>query len=173
MAKHEKARQTSGSRPYEGPFLAVPLEVLRSPAWAAMSAHEVKLLLDIAEAYRGDNNGDLSCTWREMSQKGWASRDTLAKALSGLLEKGMIVLTRQGGRRTCNLYALTWRGIDECNGKLDVPATLNASCAWRSWRPESDGFSPPGVSKRPKFFDTPAVSSKHGGRAKELRNGTF
>jgi DNA-binding PadR family transcriptional regulator len=65
------------------------------------------------------NNGDLTAAWRTMRVKGWASKATLYKALRELDATGFIIKTRQGGRRLCSLYAVTWRGIDECAGKLD------------------------------------------------------
>lgn len=118
------------------PFLSLPRDVLYSPAWAAMTAHEARLLIDVAAAYRGANNGDLSATFSSMQRRGWVSKDTLAKALSGLLEKGFLTQTRQGGRNRCSLYAITWEPIHECGGKLDVkpsPVPLNT---WREWQPQ-------------------------------------
>ncbi|WP_075968202.1 hypothetical protein [Immundisolibacter cernigliae] len=127
-----RAKGRSSSKP----FLSLPRDALNSPAWSAMTAHEVKLLIDVAAAYRGRNNGDLACTFSLMQKRGWSSKDTLAKALSGLLEKGFLTQTRQGGRHRCSLYAITWEPIHECDGKLDVRAKPVPLNAWREWQPQ-------------------------------------
>jgi hypothetical protein len=122
--------------PYKGRadsqgFLALPHAVLASLSYKRLSAHAVKLLCDIGGQFRGNNNGDLCATWSVMQRLGWRSRDTLSRALRELLESGLIELTRQGGKNRCNLYALTWRAIDECKGKLDVLPTCKPSGLWK------------------------------------------
>jgi DNA-binding transcriptional ArsR family regulator len=105
------------------PFLQIPRSVLQSKAYESLDGWGVKLLVDIAGQYRGHNNGDLCAAFSMLSEKGWRSKGTLHKALSNLLEAGLIEQTRQGGRNRCSLYAVTWRNIDECKGKLDVRPT--------------------------------------------------
>ena len=70
-----------------------------------------------------------------MSARGWKSKDTLYRARDELIENGMILLARQGGKHQCSLYAVTWKPIDECGGKLDVPATTVAPGYWRLGKP--------------------------------------
>jgi len=153
MGKRSAARIKG--RASRGPFIALPRDVLNSPAWSALTAYEAKLLVDIAAAFRGNNNGDLTATWSLMHKRGWSSRETLANALNGLLDKGFLAKTRQGGRRTCSLFALTWEPIHECGGKLDIQPCAVPSNAWRSWPPR-------------KIVDTPGGSHKHATRV----NGT-
>lgn len=151
VSRAAQHRRHKGRRE-QGRFLALPSIIVDSPEWAALSAPEVKLLVDIFANFRGSNNGDLSCTWKLMEKRGWRSRDTLDKALRGLLEKGFLIQTRQGGRNLCNLYAITWHGVDECKGKLDItpsPVPLNL------WRKRESG----------KNLDTPGRSTKHARRA--------
>ena len=124
-----KGRRDSGS------FIAVPKIILEGDEYASLTAKAVKLLLDVFGQYNGRNNGDLACTWLVMRQRGWRSRDTLGRALKELLENRWIVRTRQGGRFCCSLYAVTWKPIDECGGKLDVSTTRVASMAWREIGP--------------------------------------
>ena len=124
------------NRVNKGSFLAIPHELLRSENYASLSNKAVKCLLDISAQFNGSNNGDLSCTLKLMKKCGWNSNSQLDKAKKELLEKGFIVLTRQGGRNKCNLYAITWQPIDECNGKLDRPATKTALGYWK------EGFNP-------------------------------
>jgi len=113
------------------PFFAWPRDVADSEAYRTLTAHAVKLLNDLCFQFRGANNGDLSAAWRIMQPRGWKSRDTLYKAECELLRAGLIEKTRQGGRNRCNLFALTWRPIDECQGKLDVRATNVPSGLWK------------------------------------------
>jgi hypothetical protein len=55
---------------------------------------------------------------------GFVSKDTLQRAKRELLEKQLIIQTREGRFTNpdgvCALYALTWLPLDECGGKLDV-----------------------------------------------------
>lgn len=145
--KH-KGRSDSGG------FFGIPHNVLRSPNYPSLSAHSVKLLVDMGGQYRGANNGDLSAAWRILHPLGWKSRDTLTRALAELLHFGFIEKTRQGGLNRCSLYALTWKPIDECGGKLDVPATRVPSGLWKEPKP----------AMPQKIANTVGVSSRHGRR---------
>lgn len=128
------SRQRTKGRKESGSFVAIPKQVLESSAYAALTAHEVKLLMDLTVQYNGSNNGDLCAAWSMMESKGWKSKGTLYRAISGLLERGFIVLTRQGGKHKPSLYAITFRAIDECKGKLDVPPTVTALNSWKKNR---------------------------------------
>ena len=116
-------------------FVALPHRILECDAYFRLSAKGVKLLIDLFGQYRGKNNGDFGMAWTVMEKRGWRSRDTLSRARRELLENGLIVQTRQGGRNKCNLYAVTWLAIDECNGKLDSPPTIVAPGYWKEGRP--------------------------------------
>ena len=104
-----------------------------SPAYITLSAKAVRLLLEFARQYNGFNNGALCAAWRLMQPRGWNSRDTLRQALVELLEHDLILLTRQGGKHKASLYALTWKAIDDCRGKLDVSPTRTPPGNWQSW----------------------------------------
>lgn len=125
-AKHKGRRSTA-------PFLNIPKEVLRSEAYLSLGGWQVKLLVDIASQFNGKNNGDLTAAWTLMKERGWNSQGTLNKALKDLREAGLIQETRSGGRHRCTLYAVTWRGIDECKGKLDVPSKAAPSNLFREF----------------------------------------
>lgn len=96
-----------------------------------LSARGVKLLLDLFGQFDGRNNGDLTAAWSIMSKRGWRSKETLYRALGELLDRRWIVTTRQGGRRICSLYGVTWLAINECGRKIDVSATRTPSGAWK------------------------------------------
>lgn len=126
-----RSRRKFKGRSNHAPFFMWPRDVANSDTYRSLSAKAVKLLNDLYFQFRGVNNGDLAAAWGIMQPRGWKSRDTLHKALCELLAVGMIEKTRQGGRNRCSLYAVTWLPIDECNGKLDVPATRTPSGLWR------------------------------------------
>ncbi|MDR7098611.1 hypothetical protein J2X04_000958 [Lysobacter niabensis] len=92
----------------------------------------MKLLLELARQYKGNNNGDLSATVNMLRNRGFASKDTLPTKLKWLENHGWIVRTRQGGRHVgCNLYAITWWTLDECPGKHSYQAERKPSHLWK------------------------------------------
>ena len=110
-----------GNRIGEG-FVALPYSVLNSPLFMALSPHAVKLMLDLAAQYRGDNNGDLSAAWKLMQPRGWRSEATLHKAKRELLDAGFLYEARKGRRpNVCSLFALTWFVFDDSD-KFDPGA---------------------------------------------------
>ena len=113
-------------------FVMFPWDVLNHETFRTLSPRATKLLIDIAAQYRGNNNGDLSATLSLMRDRGWNSSDQLDKAKKELVGKDVIRVARQGGLNKCNLYALTWFPIDECNGKLDIASTTTAPVNWRN-----------------------------------------
>jgi len=113
----------------------LPFHVLNHERFVSLSPRATKLVIDIASQYRGNNNGDLCAPLSVMRRRGWTSSDQLHKAKTELIEKGVIILTRQGGLNKANLYALSWFQIDECNGKLDVAATALPPVAWKNSLP--------------------------------------
>jgi hypothetical protein len=118
-----RTRRRDKGRAEGGSFVALPHSLLNAPKFCDLSGKAVKLLLDVYAQYKGHNNGDFSIAWKLMSVRGWKSKQTLYAARKELIGKGFLMLTRQGGRHQCSLYAVTWQSIDECKGKLDVPAT--------------------------------------------------
>jgi hypothetical protein len=120
-----KGRAVSGS------FVMLSHRLLNTPKYCELSAKAVKLLIDVYAQYKGNNNGDFSIAWKLMVLRGWKSKQTLYAAKDELIEKGYLMLTRQGGKHQCSLYAVTWQSIDECKGKLDIPATRVAPGNWK------------------------------------------
>ena len=113
----------------------MPHRVLESEPYTRLSGKGVKLLVDLFAQFRGGNNGDLGMAWTVMRKRGWRSRDTLDRACKELVDNGFISQTRQGGRNQCNLYAVTWLAIDDCNGKLDCASTNVALGYWKDGHP--------------------------------------
>ena len=118
-----------------GSFVSLPHNVIRSQNFVSLSAHAVKLLIDLLSQYKGNNNGDLCATWTLMQRRGWKSKDTLNKALKELHAGEWLETTRQGGRHKATLYAATFFAVDSCNGKLDVLATASPRGSWKKNEP--------------------------------------
>ena len=118
-----------------GSFVSLPHNVIRSQNFVSLSAHAVKLLIDLLSQYKGNNNGDLCATWTLMQRRGWKSKDTLNKALKELRLRDWLETTRQGGRHKPTLYAVTFIAIDSCGGKLDVLATASPRGSWKKNEP--------------------------------------
>ena len=129
------------NRRESGNFAIIPHCVLESENWRRCGGSAVKLLLELARQFRGNNNGDLCASISVLKPRGWRSSDVLGRALAELRYYGFIELTRQGGLHcSASLYALAWRAIDHCGGKLEVPATTTASHAYRTPKPR---YRPP------------------------------
>lgn len=92
-----------------------------------LSPRAMKLLVDVGSQYNGYNNGDLCITRSVMTHRGWSSNDQLMKAKQELLDRNLIMQTKNGGLGIGpNLYAITWQPIQDCGGKLDVKSTTVA-----------------------------------------------
>lgn len=135
MSQRGKRWKEASAKRERGGFVPLPFAVIRSRSFAGLSAHAVKLLCDLLAQYRGDNNGDLCMAWKTMQERGWRSRDTLEKARRELIDRGWIVLSRQGGRHQASLYAVTFFATDHCGGKLDIDATGSPTGNWKKDEP--------------------------------------
>jgi hypothetical protein len=123
--KRNKGRSESGS------FLKLPHYILRSNEFGNLRPWAAKLLIELAKEYKGYNNGDFSAAYSVLKQRGWNSPGTLSSALKELQADGWILLTRQGGKNRCSLYAITWWSIDGCNGKHDYHEENIALNTWK------------------------------------------
>lgn len=136
MAHEPGKRIPEGKRwKYKGrgkgpPFLQLYHSVTDSDEFGRLSAHAIKLLVEICRQYRPGNNGDISVPWSLLRRRGWRSQGTAARAKDELLQAGWIVETRKGGKHKCSLYAVTLWPIDESD-KHQEPATTTAPNLWR------------------------------------------
>ena len=136
MSGRSKRFKEAKAKRERGGFVALPFAVLRSQSFAQLSGRAVKLLMDLLSEYRGDNNGNLSCAWKLMQARGWSSKDTMWKALQELLDRGWLILTRQGGRHQPSLYAVSFYAIDDCPGRmLEVGPTATPPGDWKKYEP--------------------------------------
>jgi hypothetical protein len=126
-SKREKIK----GRRESGQFLNIPTQIPLSNQYANLGAWSVKLLIDLYTQYNGSNNGDLCAAFSMMKKRGWRSKGTLSNALTELTNAGFILKTRQGGKHKASLYAVTFRAIDECKGKLDIDPTPVPPNTWK------------------------------------------
>ncbi len=116
---------------YKG-FLHLHKPLLESSDFISLKGNSIKLLIDIGQQYNGYNNGDLCASLSIMRKRGWNSNQQLSKALKELIDKNLIMQTKQGGLNIGpNLYAITWQPIDDCNRKLDVKPTTFPSRSFK------------------------------------------
>ncbi len=133
MARAKNRYQRQKGRNPSDSFLGLPHRLIHHDNFRTLSSRATKLLIDIAAQYRGSNNGDLCAPFRLMKKRGWRSSDQLYKARNELLDRELIVVSRQGGRNRCTLYALTWLSVDDCDGKLDINASVVPPNSWKNW----------------------------------------
>jgi hypothetical protein len=137
--RNEKRRRNLG-RQTTAPFLRLPLDLLEHESFRTLTPRATKLLIDIAAQYNGHNNGDLCAPLSLMRKRRWNSSDQLFKARKELLDRRLILTSRQGGLSKCSLFALTWFQIDECKGKLDIKSTDTAPHPWKDWSDPDSGL---------------------------------
>ena len=113
-----------------GRFAAIPKACLDHPNYIRLSANARALLVELCHQYNGGNNGDFCAAYSVMKKRGWKSKGTLQRGINELLERGWIIKSRQGGRHQCSLYALTFRVVDECKGKIEISPTHVAPGNW-------------------------------------------
>jgi hypothetical protein len=128
-----KRRKIKGRK--SPPFIGIPREVLDSLQFGELSPQATKLLIELARQYRGHNNGDLSAAYKPLRLRGWKSPSTLDRAKKELTEAGFALITRQGGKNRCSLYAMTWWAIDYCNGKHDERPSHAPLNLWKKTKP--------------------------------------
>lgn len=122
-------------------FLRLPHYVITSPQWRALSGNAIKFIVELAAAFDGRNNGDLSLTRTMALARGWRSGETRDQAAEEAEAAGFIVQTRHGHKGLCNLYAVTWEPIDDVGKGTVLAPERVASRLWeqraplpRNWR---------------------------------------
>lgn len=142
MKRRRRGRATGRFEPGET-FAAVPVEILRSEAYAALPDYAVRVLLAVAGQFRGQNNGNLSMSIRTAREHGIRSAWKVQAGLRLLLEVGLLELTRPGkyshGKGICALYAMTWRAINVTpNAFPPIDNERPAPNTWASWQRPDD-----------------------------------
>ena len=117
-----------------GHSLRIYSDVFDSPAFSALSPHDVLAYLALLRELKGYNNGDLSLPLTRAKKCGIRHHLTLARGLRALCAVGLVAVTRKGGctkggQRLPNLYRMTDR---ECYA---IPAKfLEAKKETHEWK---------------------------------------
>jgi hypothetical protein len=110
-------KRYKGSTRDGGVFVAIPMVVLDSPAYRALSHPARALLLEVAYQYHGDDNGRMHLSRKYLATRGWTSADVIQRAKTELLEAGFLFETVKGQRpNKASWYALTWMALDRLDG---------------------------------------------------------
>lgn len=127
-------RRKGGGVNTDGPWVPMPLRFLASRACAGLSPVALKMLIDLCSQLRpnAQGNGDLSAAPSVMRARGWVSNATRQAALDELIAARIVCMTRQGGRRQCSLYAVTFWPMACDFSKLDHGPGLYSVTHWRS-----------------------------------------
>ena len=99
-----------------GKFLTLPLTVIDTPAWRALSISAQALFPWLLMEFKGDkynNNGKISLSVRQAAERMGVARDTAAKAFRDLQAKGFIVVKKGAslgveGHGKCPEYEITF-----------------------------------------------------------------
>jgi hypothetical protein len=109
-------------------------DIYDSPAFAALSPHDVLAYLALLRELKGTNNGNLSLPLTRSTKCGIKHSKTLARSLRALCAVGLVAITRKGGckrggQRQPTLYRVTdHEGFE--NSKLMLEAT-RATNEWK------------------------------------------
>ena len=124
------SRGQSRKKQAKARFINIDFAVLEHPDFYEANPRCHKMLLYLLRQFNGKNNGDFTAAYSVLRKFGFKSKDTIASTLEELIERGLIVRTRdakfQNPNATCALYAVTWFQMHECDGKLDVKPTAKA-----------------------------------------------
>lgn len=143
-----RARQTGRSGELVS-FAGVPRVVMDTRKYRALSAPAKVLLFELCRQFRGSNNGNLCTAWGVVKDRGCGAHTTVQKATDELLRAGMIEKTEQGGRHRPNLFALTWRAIDNCGTWASFSPTRAPSALWKD--SHASVPPPPFLSQSPEI----------------------
>jgi hypothetical protein len=125
-------KQKRPSEAVDGRYSAIPHSVMDGAAYMEASHPAKALLLELMRQHSGNNNGHLHLSFSWLESRGWKSRDVIQRGKKELVDRNLIIQTRQGGLNAgASLFALTWLSISNFVG-LDIQAKDYYRGAWAS-----------------------------------------
>lgn len=115
-------RRNTKKRPesVSGGYSAIPWVVLDSDSFKGATDKAKSLLFALMRQHNGQNNGHMHLAKTWLRKQGWTCDESNRKAKKELIERGLIIHTKQGGLNMGpDLYALTWLEISNYLG-LDI-----------------------------------------------------
>lgn len=122
------------SADWPGGHATLPRVFYTTDEFRTLSPQARSLLIEFTLRYKGNNNGNLEMTEEQYASAGLGTPTTLHRYKAELINRGWIVVTRQGGLGKCNLYALTYLPIQDTGKQYDHPikAGVAASHLWKA-----------------------------------------
>lgn len=131
-----------------GQYSAFPHAVFDSVSFAGASDKAKALLLALARQLNGRNNGHLQLTTQWLKDYGYTCPANNIKARNELIERGLIVKTKQGGLNLgADLFAITWLDITNWGGLEIGPRDFNRGAYLLCDLPATNKRKPPIVKK--------------------------
>ena len=120
--KHRSSRVNATGRSTNVPrFVMLHHYVIDSPAYRSLSCTARSLLIEVWRRYNGSNNGHISFSSREAAERTGVSKNTAAKALRELEDRGFLKARQRGSFHLKIRHATEWTLTGEdLNGQ---PAT--------------------------------------------------
>lgn len=97
-----------------GTFVQLPKKILKSHAFYQLPSAARDILLFVHSQYNGNNNGDLTCTFKAAT-KHWGmkiGKRTFYRHLAKCLKVDLLIKTVQGGRHKASRFAVASYAID-------------------------------------------------------------
>lgn len=91
--KQDKKGRSKGS----GRFIKVTHHMLDTPAGKSLTPHEMTCLIRVMQIYNSLNNGRVAMSSRRLAELANVNKDTAAKCLRSLVEKGFLIVTTPSG----------------------------------------------------------------------------
>ena len=110
-------------------FIKLRVDIFESEAFRSLASSDRAAYLELRRRFNGYNNGDISISCREISQRCDISKTTASRSLKKLIEAGLVRVTQEAGfNQKSGRRARRWRLTDEgCNG---APPTNE----WREYK---------------------------------------
>ena len=131
-------------------FVMLYHDVIESEAWKSLNANARALYIHIAARYNGKNNGRISFSAREAAQVLHSSKDTAARTLKFLIERGFITVAKRSGfnLKRGQDHATEYRLTEYSCNVTNKPATYKFKY-WRRGKNGSENISPSDHRDRP------------------------
>lgn len=97
-----------------GLYSVIPHAVQDSTAFGSLSHPTKALIFELMRQHNATkgNNGHLHLSFSWLENRGWKSRDVIQRARDELIQRGLLIQTRQGGLNIgASRYAVTWLPI--------------------------------------------------------------
>lgn len=104
----KKHKRLSASGRYDLRFIKLDYYLIFSEAFKEVSGGAFKLYLKVRERYNGLNNGTLSFSVREASEKLGITPTTGSKYFRELVEKGFLKIKQKGSYNLKSRHATLW-----------------------------------------------------------------